>query len=88
MISLHFIPLFPVGRVLVPRGEGIRVESDYLHTRRAIREECCERGWSISRQSIQLGRCVTAVNPPVEVVVVPGGQLYGVWTSVSKEVSV
>lgn len=79
MIPLTFRPLRAEGRVLLPVGQPMTIESDYLNLRRAIVTEAGERGWCIHRRSRDLCRCVAGEVPPVEIVYSVGGGLLGVW---------
>jgi hypothetical protein len=80
MIALTFRPLRANGRVLLPVGQPVTIESDYLHTRRAIVAEAGERGWCIHKRSRDLCRCVAGEVAPAEIVYSVGGEmLLGVW---------
>lgn len=80
-MKLTFIPLRTEGRVLVPRMTAhMVVESDYLNSRRAIVEECGERGMCLHKRSADLARCVAGEKAPTAVAyTVGGGMLVGVW---------
>jgi hypothetical protein len=80
MITLTFQPLRTEGRVLVPAGQPVVVETDYLHLGRAIVEASGERGLCVHRRSRDLCQCVAGETAPAEVVYSVGGeQLLGVW---------
>ena len=80
MIALKFQPLKLVGRILLPAGEPLVVQSDHLHTRRALVEACAERGWAIHYRSQELAKCVsTDESQPREVVRTSGKMLMAVW---------
>jgi hypothetical protein len=79
MIALRIQPLRIEGRVLLPVGQSLTIQSDYLNTRRAIVEECRERGWFVHRRSRQLCACVAEGVVPAEVVYTADGGLIGVW---------
>jgi len=79
-LALKFQPLRSEGRVLLPAGEPLVVQSDHLHTRRALVEACAERGWAIHYKSKELARCVsTDEDQPREVVRTGGKMLMAVW---------
>lgn len=78
MITLLAKPLIAQGRVLVPTGSPIVIDSDYLNIKRAVVEECAVRNWSVSSQSAKLRRQV-AGEPPFAVAKSEGGMLLGLW---------
>lgn len=78
-MKLTLQPLRTEGRVLLPVGNPQTIESDYLNTRRAIVEECGERGMCLHKRSADLARCVAGVSPAAVAYTVGGGMLVGVW---------
>lgn len=80
MISLTFQPLRADGRVLLPVGKPQTITSDYLNTRRAIVEECAERGMCLHKRSKDLTQYVATEKAPYAVAYTVGGEvLVGVW---------
>jgi hypothetical protein len=80
MIALKFQPLQSLESILLPIGEPLVIQSDYLHTRRALVEACAERGWAIHYKSKALARCVsTEDSQPCEVVRTAKSLLMAVW---------
>lgn len=84
MITLTIQPLRADGRVLLPTGTPKTIESDYLNSRRAIVEECGERGMCLHKRSADLARCVSGVSPAAVAYTVGGEMLVGVWIGGAK----
>lgn len=84
MITLTIHPLRADGRVLLPTGTPKTIESDYLNSRRAIVEECGQRGMCLHKRSADLARCVAGTAPSAVAYTVGGEMLVGVWIGGAK----
>jgi len=78
MITLLAKPLRTEGRVLIPTGSPIVIDSDYLNVKRAVVEECHAKGWTLSSQSAKL-RTQVAGESPLAVAKTGSGMLMGIW---------
>lgn len=78
MITLLVKPLRTEGRVLIPTGSPIVIDSDYLNVKRAVVEECHAKGWTLSSKSAKLRRQV-AGESPFAVAKTGSGMLMGIW---------